>query len=90
MRPEIAEAHQATALILGSEVDEAQQRQRSGVIYDARSSMTVRLRSNNLRPHPEEHASASAHASRRMAANGERANTSSMEKHVTYARQRHV
>jgi hypothetical protein len=41
MRAEIAEAHETTALILGSEVVEARQQQRSGVIYDARSSMAA-------------------------------------------------
>jgi hypothetical protein len=94
---EIAEAHETTALILGSEVVEAGQQQRSGVIYDARSSMAACTPSdgtpkhrNKFSPHPEEHARASAHASRRMAANGEHANTSSMEKNVTYAGQRHV
>jgi hypothetical protein len=38
------------------------------------------LRINNLRPHPEEHARASAHASRRIAAN----TTSSMRGNVMY------
>ena len=44
--------------------------------------MAVRLTNNTV---AEEHACLSAHASRRMAAS-----TSSMEKHVIYARQRHV